>query len=247
MKKGFLAFSLILLSFASHVHSETLTAEGVQGEVDKERRGPVLSIEPIRESGQVRILADAFTNFKDYSGYPLKFEFYINRELKATQIRSKELPGPVGITVPSSMATIPFNYSVVATLLTPNRNFTSYIAGAIYDKTLSLTAPCSATFKKSDGTSLTYTHSSSEFKQSGQNSLSFDMELIGSPSYNELDISGDITLDTANNTATSSITTSIDGKVESHESIGNFTEAESGTLNSIALTSTDGRLKLSCK
>lgn len=238
---------LALLLFTQISIAETLTNEGVQGEVDKERRGPVVTVEPIRETGQVRILADAYTSFKDYEAYPMKFEFYVNRELKLTQIRSKELSGPVGITIPESMATVPFNYGVVVTLLSANKSYSTFIAGAVYEKTFGLTAPCSASFQKSDGTTESFSNLSSEFKQSGPGTLSFDIELKGSPEFNELDLSGDIALDSSAKTLTSSVTTSIDGEVKTHESTGTYAESDSGSISEISLKSSDGLLTLTCK
>jgi hypothetical protein len=52
---------------------------------------------------------------------------FVNRKLIVTEIRSTELPGPIGIDVPNS-ATPPFSYSIVATCH-PNRQYTTVLNG----------------------------------------------------------------------------------------------------------------------
>lgn len=113
------------------------TTEGVSGFLDKKRRAPSLSVGVNRgTSNGVKLLADAYVANEEYTEYPIKFEFFVNRSLVATQIRSKELPGPVGIDVDVKKNPFPFNYSVIATVLGPNRTFTTVLNGAVFSSDL---------------------------------------------------------------------------------------------------------------
>ena len=111
--------------------SLTLTTEGVSGEADKGRRSPVLSASTSVTTGNVKILVDAYVPSSQYQKFPIKFEFFVNRKLVLTQIRSSELPGPVGIDIGTKVASPPFNYSIVATLLHPNRQYTTVLNAAV--------------------------------------------------------------------------------------------------------------------
>ncbi len=111
--------------------SLTLTTEGISGEADKGRRSPVLSASTSVGTGNVKILVDAYVPSPQYQKFPIKFEIFVNRKLIVTQIRSTELPGPIGIDVGSNIATPPFNYSIVATLLHPNRQYTTVLNAAV--------------------------------------------------------------------------------------------------------------------
>jgi hypothetical protein len=117
--------------------SEVNTTEGVSGFLDKKRRAPSLSVGVSRNGkSAVKLLADAYVANEEYVDYPIKFEFFVNRTLVATQIRSKELAGPVGIDVDASKTPFPFNYSVIATVLGPNRTFTTVLNGAVFSADL---------------------------------------------------------------------------------------------------------------
>lgn len=111
--------------------SGMITTEGISGDVDKKRREPVLSVRPAPGPDSATIYADAYVVNDDFKKYPIQFDFYVNRALFATQIRSMELPGPVGITVSYAVAPIPFNYTVTAKVLHPNRTFTTVLNGSV--------------------------------------------------------------------------------------------------------------------
>lgn len=119
--------------------------EGIEGFVDYKHRGPVLTINAFyfdastaeaKSAGGAfsRILADAYVPNGEYGEYPIKFEFYINRELVSTQIRSTAQPGAISLTLPAGVTAPPLSYSVVATLLYPNRSFSTVINGTLNEQ-----------------------------------------------------------------------------------------------------------------
>lgn len=117
-----------------------LTAEGVLGDTDSKRRAPQLRVQPQVLEGRVRLLADAYIPHPDLQDHPIEFEFFINRKLFTTQIRSKSLPGAVGVDIGPDVAVPPFNYSVVAKVVHPNRTFTTVLEGAVVSATPDVSA-----------------------------------------------------------------------------------------------------------
>lgn len=158
-----LAFITALLGSASPSATAQQFQEGISGTVDAKRRSPVVSFGTVRGPDGVKILIDAYLPNGDYEQYPIRFDLYVNRHLLVSQIRSRELPGPIGATVPPTVATPPFNFSIVATLLHPNRQFSSVAQGAIYPVELAGTFSCKITV--ADGTE-TVTLNTSEAKAS---------------------------------------------------------------------------------
>jgi hypothetical protein len=144
-----LAASFLLLtaevSLPQSVSAEEEVAEGISGTVDKKRRAPVIVLNPQQTKDHVKILVDAYVPNTEYEQYPIKFDFYINRHFFVSQVRSKELPGAIGIDIGPDVATPPFNYSIIATLMHPNRQFVSMAQGAIYAQDLSTTLNCTLT------------------------------------------------------------------------------------------------------
>ena len=131
-----------ILAAALPATAQNQSFEGIEGFVDYKHRGPVLTINAFyfaastseaKSAGGAfsRILADAYVPNGDYAEYPIKFEFYINRQLVSTQLRSQAQPGPIGLTLPSGETAPPFSYSVIATLLYPNRSFSTAINGTL--------------------------------------------------------------------------------------------------------------------
>ena len=136
------ALCLALLAAPLAAHAQNQSFEGIEGFVDYKHRGPVLTINAFyfaastseaKSAGGAfsRILADAYVPNGDYAEYPIKFEFYINRQLVSTQLRSPAQPGPIGLTLPAGQTAPPFTYSVIATLLYPNRSFSTAINGTL--------------------------------------------------------------------------------------------------------------------
>jgi hypothetical protein len=238
-----------------------LTSEGISGDVDKKRRGPVVTVGTQYfaagngAEAHARILVDAYIPNEDYQKYPIRVEFYVNRNLFTSQIRSTELPGPLGIDVPASKATVPFNYSIVATLLHPNREFTTVIHGAVFENNLNSTTgkSCSLTVtsvQTGDGNSneaKTYVAKDVQIGQLGNNTVSVEFD------SSELDDgSGAATISAASSLtingdkATGTVTTTVDGRSQSVAVEGTATVGDSG-VETFSVESADKFTSLSCE
>jgi hypothetical protein len=113
-----------------------LTAEGISGDLDREGRGPRFSFSTeLSDENVAKILVSGQVPNEEYQKYPIQYEFYINNRLFSSQIYSEELSGPIGIEVGPQEAQVPFNYSIVAHVLHPNRRFSSVAFGAITEAT----------------------------------------------------------------------------------------------------------------
>ena len=108
-----------------------LQMQGIGGQIDNDHIGPILSVSASYANGNTKILADAVVNDDKYKSYPIQFDIYINRNLFITQIRSTELPGPIGVDIPSTTVAPPLNYAVVAKMMTPSRTYNTAIFGAV--------------------------------------------------------------------------------------------------------------------
>lgn len=124
---GFLSTIIAAYAFAGPI----TTTEGISGDVDLHDRNPTLSFGKDVFSDSSRILVDAVVQNGELSKYPIRFDFFINGNLVLSQFRSQELNIPVGITLTKVEYPLPYNYTIVATLVTPNRNFTTTAYGAV--------------------------------------------------------------------------------------------------------------------
>lgn len=149
---------------------DALNAEGIVGTIDKKRRSPIIIFSPKTEGDKTTLLVDALVPNEDYQQYPIQFQFFVNRRLVSTQIRSRELPGAIGIEVTPQMAVRPFNYTIVATLLHPNRQFVSVAQGAVYAQNLTSSLPCTLTLT-TDGKKVEYQRTTVPLVQSGNASF----------------------------------------------------------------------------
>ena len=141
----YILFSYVVNFFnVTNVYSQE-AAEGVGTTIDKKRRSPVIVLGTERTAGNVKILVDAYVPNSEYAEYPIKFDFLVNGESYTSQVRSKEFNRPIGIDIPSTKQAAPFNYTIIATLLHPNRQFVSMAQGAVYGKNLSGKLSCTAT------------------------------------------------------------------------------------------------------
>ncbi len=68
---------------------------------------------------------------EEYQKYPIQYDFFVNNRLFSSQVTSLQLPGPIGIDVGADVAPLPFNYTIKATVLHPNRSFTTMAFGAV--------------------------------------------------------------------------------------------------------------------
>ena len=94
----------------------------------------------VLDDATVKILVDGQVPNEEYQKYPIQYDFYINNRLFSSQITSKQLPGPIGIDVSSEVVPLPFNYTIKATVLHPNRTFTTMAFGAV-DESLQIITP----------------------------------------------------------------------------------------------------------
>lgn len=235
--------------------SGALVSDGIMGFRDKKGRGPILSVSvsrPSKEGENHKILADAVVNHKEMQAYPVKFEFYVNRNLVATQIRSPELPGPVGYEVSPNVATTPFNYAVVATLLYPNRSFSSAVYGAVFaqDFATSLKS-CTLTLANpsTDGSSASQTYSASSITVTQQSDEAFSVSFTTSTlsdgsSASEVEASASLSL--AGEKINGSLVATRDEVKERFQISGTATLSDS-TVDSFEAKTGDGNTQLACE
>jgi len=233
-----------------------LTTEGISNDVDKKRRSPVVSASTqySAKTNTAKILVDAYIPNEDYQKYPIKFDFYVNRSLYASQIRSTELPGPIGIDVGASTATVPFNFAIVATLLHPNREFTTVLNGAVFATNLTSTLPsCSLTFTaqgtagaSSSGTT-TYVAEevpASQVANSGVTVSFTSSRLEDGSSADEVHADASLTFSGGNVSGT--LTTTINGRGQSVTVSGEGTTEDAG-VTALDVKSGDGLTTFKCE
>lgn len=109
-----------------------LKIEGIGGDVDRDDRGPRITYSvDVQANGATRILVNGEVPNEEYRKYPIQYDFFINNRLFSSQVTSVQLPGPIGIDVGPDKAPLPFNYTIKATVLHPNRSFTTMAFGAV--------------------------------------------------------------------------------------------------------------------
>lgn len=237
------------------VSSPTLQSEGVSGDIDKQRRGPLLSVSThyypatSSETAHTKILADATVQHDQYKKYPIRFDFYVNRSLVTSQIRSTELPGPIGVDIDSKIATVPFNYSVIATLVHPNRQFMTLIQGAVYGTEISGSLSCNLTITDAsteNSTAKVYVAESVQATQTGNNAFTLSFESSKLESGEGADtVKLDASLSSSGNTASGSITSTLNEQATVKAVTGDI-EVTDGAVKSLSVTSADGLTKLDC-
>lgn len=235
--------TLFLLS--SYVSSEVLTFEGVSGDGDKGRRGPVLSVSHSVDSSGATILVDAYTPSSEFTKYPIRFDFFINRSLYASQLRSSEQPGAIGVTVPSTVATVPFNYAIIATVLHPNRLYTTVAEGKVFTSDLSTTLTCTVTTAgTADTDGNEYTVAGISTNQSANANVNFTFTAPASDPAPGASVSVNLTTSGANATGTISITE--DGN-ETSSDISGVVERQSDQLTFLELSSDGAAPSITCQ
>lgn len=244
-KLQILIFVLFCLLNSRALFAETHTVEGVSGDIDRKHRGPSLSVNAYAEGSGAKILADAYVPNTEFSSYPIRFDFYINRRLFSSQIRSKELPGAIGVDVGSDVAPIPFNYTVVATLLHPNRQFVTTAYGVVYASNLLASFDCTLSINDSSALADDYSATEVSSTQSGNNSLSLSFAANNSSDDKEATVNSSLNINS--DTASGSVTYSIDGQTKTVAVSGDITKSDSGALTSIAVSSSDEALSLDCE
>jgi hypothetical protein len=236
--------------------STILTHKGIGEFIDLKQRAPVLSVGVNRAENNVKLLVDATVENDEYKEYPIRFDFYVNRELVSTQLRSKELSGGIGIDVPAKEAPIPFNYSVVATLLTPNRTFTTIINGAVFETDLTTKlSTCTYTVSdtvttQADGSSSSRVYVAKEISttQSGNEGLTVSFttsELQDGSEGDPVSVTSTLSIDAEN--AAGSISTVISETPAAKVEVSGKATSTNGAITSISLQSADTFTKLECR
>jgi hypothetical protein len=222
-----------------------LTSEGIAGSVDKKHRNPLLSVETIVQTGNVKILVDASIPSKDYQKYPIRFDFFVNRSFVTSQIRSPELPGPVGIDVAPSIATPPFNYSVVATVLHPNRQFVTVINAAAFESNLSATFDCTLTVENAEEETAIYSASGVSTTQAGDNSFNISFtDAKDEAEETSASLSGTVNL--TGTSASSSLEVTTPDGTQTVSTTGTITKTDD-VVTALSLKSEDEKVVLECE
>jgi hypothetical protein len=240
----------------------SLTTEGISGDVDKKRRGPVVSVGTDYTKGngsagseKARILVDAFIPNGEYQKYPIRFDFYVNRQFFTSQLRSTELPGPVGIEVPSERAKVPFNYSVVATLLHPNREFTTILHGAIFANDLtSKLSKCTFSIAKAvaggdnSSGSTAYVSSDVTVEQVANNTVrvAFTSSSLSDGSEADDEINVDAALAFSGTTVSGTVRSTVNDSTSSSAVTGTGAIGENG-VSELSVATTDKGISLACE
>jgi hypothetical protein len=115
----------------SEIVSDVSTGEGIVGDIEKHRRAPVILSSTVSGTDVVKILVDSYVPNEEMRPYPIQFDFFINRQLFASQIRSVQQPGAIGVDIGTDVAVPPFDYTVIARVLHPSRTFTSVLTGTV--------------------------------------------------------------------------------------------------------------------
>jgi len=224
------------------VEAQVLTSEGVAGDVDRSRRGPSLSVSTRYTGPIVQILADAFVPNPQFARYPVEFQFFVNRTLRSTQLRSPELPGPVGIEVATKETPLPFNYSVVATVLHPNRHYTTVINGAAFAADLIGTFDCTLT-RGADEAAEVFTAEEVTTSQSGNGTFTLSFTAEDAESDATASVSAEVSVSGNEAMSTLAITA---GGIPSTVPVSGKVVLSEGQLTELALSSSDGNTTISC-
>ena len=222
---------------------------------DRKGRGPILSVSTAPATGDetgTTINADATVNHHDFKVYPIKFEFYVNRQLVSTQISSPELPGPASYTVLQKDTPTPFNYAVVATLLYPNRSFSSAVYGAMFSNDFAASLKsCTLTLQNpsTTGSATSQTYSAPTITVTQQGNAAFTVAFTTSTlsdGGSASEVTANASLSVEGEKITGSLLTTRDSVSERFQLSGTATEKES-VVDSFTAKTSDGTTALACE
>jgi hypothetical protein len=234
-----IAFALISISCLAQ-DGTTLMSAGVAGERDADGRNPELFVTKVKNGNTVSLLVDAHVPHTGYQQYPMQFDFYINRQFFTSQIRSKELPGPIGIDIGPDIATIPFNFAVIVKGLHPTRSLHAMVTGAVYDNELGGTFSCSASLKDESETKI-FEAPNVIINQTANNQFTLVVKAFSSEGE-ELQYSGTLTIDGENITGVLKV-----GKDSvTLTNISGNASVSNGSLTSFDAKSSDETFSLAC-
>jgi hypothetical protein len=236
----------------------SVTGEGISGDVDSKRRGPVVGVGSRVSASQVQLLIDAHIPNPEYRKYPIRFDIYVNRHLEVSQIRATEVPGAVGLTLARSEITLPFNYSVVATLLHPNREFATIVHGAVFEASLSRSLDCTLTLTSSASVE-EESSNSTEFQaddvtSTQPNSSSLELSFEAQEAVTEDADSADVKLSASvasssdtqgRNALSGTLTVKTDETPKTYTVEGSALLSD-GLLGEFSVSSADGSVELEC-
>lgn len=245
LRHKLLAAGFAALMLASFAQAETNTVEGISGDIDKKHRGPALSINAYPEGGGAKILADAYVPNSEFVSYPIRFDFYINRRLFSSQIRTKELPGPVGVDVGNDIAPIPFNYAVVATLLHPNRQFVTTAYGVVYATDLLVQFDC--TLSIADGSAVEGDYEALQVNSTQAANDALTLNFTGENSLGGKEANVTATVNVSDDTGSGSVTYTVDDSSKTISLSGEITKSDNGEIATLSLASTDQSVSLDCQ
>lgn len=228
-----------------------ITAEGIQNgndrDIDAHRRAPVISVgtDVQQSSGIAKLSVDAFVPDSDYAPYPVRFDFFVNGELQSSQIRSPQLNRGLGIDVSLKEFPLPFNYTVVGTVIHPNRSFSSVIEGAVFSSTFTGSLDCTVTQSVSaDGTPETFTASAVQASQTGNDAFSLDFDATNDNGDTGHVVSA---LSVTNGKGNGSLTLTVGGSPTTQTVSGTVTQASAGgDVSAIDVAASDKSISLSC-
>lgn len=239
-----LAFSVVI--FACRAGAETLQAKGIVGYVDSKGRSPELGVEVVRKSSEtISILASAAQLHEDYEQYPMRYDFYVNRRLFSSQVQSPELPGAVGVDIGPDIATVPFNYMVVASTISPDgRPFSSVISGAVYESNLQADLVCNLSFDADTESEVVYTDGSLSTSQNTNDS--FELNFSGENTVGENATAvGLVNISGSSASANLSVTRgSADAQAINFS--GSLSFASNSSIERLSLSSSDSSIEILC-
>lgn len=236
----------LLFAVCSYVSAEVLTYEGVSGDGDKGRRGPVLSVSHSVDSNGATILVDAYTPSSEFTKYPIRFDFFVNRSLYASQLRSTEQPGPIGVTVPASVAQVPFNFAIIATVLHPNRLYTTVAEGRVFTSNLSTTLRCTLNTAASSDSTEGHEYTVENISSSQSDNSSLTLSFTAPATDSAPGATATVNLTTSDNNASGTLTIVEDG-AESTSDVSGSVERTLGDLTFIDVSSDSALPSLTCE
>jgi len=222
---------------------------GVSGDMDSSGRSPVLSVGVNPGAESVQIVADAYVDNSKYTKYPIQFDFYVNRKLFSSQIRSTELPGPVGIDVGRDVAALPFNYTVVSRVITPNgRYYSTVLQGAVFATNLVANLDCTVISGGiNDGSEFIANQAQTSQSSNDSFALSFKAEDISEENDSiQVNLSLLVGEDSKLQGVASTNPVSNSSALMSRNVSGEAEFNEDGSLESFNVESVDGQITLRC-
>ncbi len=231
--KKILLLTILPLFFSSFLSAQvTVTVRGIEGNADKRKRDPETQLTRTVDNSGVTLLASSHIPNPDFRDkWPIKYEFFVNGKLIETQVTSNELSRPIGLTITPNIAPLPFNYTVVATLLHPNSSYKTVINGAAFEEEGSSTS-LTCTVDNAEG--LTHTASDVQTVQTANNTI--DLSFTAENSDSNISFVSSLTLSGDNLSGVAEIT---ENDILTQEDVtGSISRAEDGTISNITIQGT---------